>query len=158
MNDALSVRNYSLPRALSGERKMSFWRFSLDDPRLSLSRHLVFNLTRPEQSLLLLAPLAGAAGGFDLCRAGPDQPGGVLSGARDPDYQKLLAMVRAGKHALEAMRRFDMPGFQPPPPYLREMRHYGVLPANFPDDSPFNPYAMDRRYWRSLWYRPPATP
>ena len=42
---------------------VSAWRSAL-----KLSRHILFNLTRPEKSLLLLARLAEQAGGFGLCR------------------------------------------------------------------------------------------
>ena len=47
---------------------MSFWRFDQDDPRHRANRHVVFNLTRPERSLMLLAPLSAKAGGFGLCK------------------------------------------------------------------------------------------
>src|SRR6185369_13055496 len=57
-----------LPRSLADERGVSFWQPSLDDPRLLTSRHIVFNLSRPEKSLMLLAPLAKEAGGWGLCR------------------------------------------------------------------------------------------
>ena len=57
-----------LPRNLADERGVSFWQPSLDDPRLLTSRHIVFNLSRPEKSLMLLAPLAKDAGGWGLCR------------------------------------------------------------------------------------------
>ena len=57
-----------LPRSLADERGVSFWEPSLDDPRLLTSRHIVFNLSRPEKSLILLAPLAESAGGWGLCR------------------------------------------------------------------------------------------
>ncbi|MCX6996633.1 MAG: hypothetical protein NTV49_06010, partial [Kiritimatiellaeota bacterium] len=57
-----------LPRSLCDETGLSFWNPRMDDPRLGRSRHIVFNLTRPEQSLYLLAPLAQAAGGYGRCR------------------------------------------------------------------------------------------
>jgi hypothetical protein len=148
--------NDVLPRSLSDERGVSFWRFSLDDLRLKLSRHIVFNLSRPEKSLVLLAPLAKQAGGLDLCQKG--QPAAIFANTTDPDYQKLLAMVAAGRQNLETIKRFDMPGFRPLSQYLREMKHYGILPADHPDDAPVDPYDLDRRYWQSLWHRPPATP
>ena len=143
-----------LPAALSDERGMSFWRFTLDDPRLPLSRHIVFNLSRPERSLLLMAPLAPQAGGWGLCRDAQGKPAKVFADVADPDYQKLLAMAAAGKANLDGIKRFDMPGFQPLPQYLREMRNYGVLPSDHRDDAPVNPYELDRRYWQSLWRRP----
>ena len=61
-----------LPRTLADERGVSFWQPSLDDPRLLTSRHIVFNLTRPEKSLMLLAPLAKEVGGWGLCQSPHD--------------------------------------------------------------------------------------
>ena len=58
----------SLPRTLSDETGVSFWLPQLGDRRLNTSRHIVFNLSRPEKSLFLLAPLARAAGGWEQCR------------------------------------------------------------------------------------------
>ncbi len=148
-------KNDVLPASMSDERDISFWRFSLDDPRLKLSRHIVFNLTRPEKSLLLLAPLSKAAGGFGLCRDA-DKPADVLAGTDEPDYRTLLAMVEAGKAYLEKIKRFDMPGFQPRPAYVQEMKRYGVLPADLPATARIDPYETDSAYWRSLWYHPAA--
>jgi hypothetical protein len=143
----------SLPRSLSDERGMSFWRFNVEDPRLAKSRHIVFNLTWPEKSLLLLAPLAAQAGGLAWCRDGQDDAARVFSDTNDADYRTLLAMVAAGKENLEQTTRFDMPGFRPRPQYLREMKRYGILPIDHPDDAPVDVYDLDRRYWSSLWYR-----
>ena len=120
---------------MSDECGLSFWRFSIDDPRLKLSRHIVFNLSQPERSLLLLAPLAPAAGGFGLCRDPAGQPAGVFAASSDPDYQTLLQMVAAGRTELERIKRFDMPGFQPRPQYLRELRRYGILSPDHPADA-----------------------
>ena len=147
-----------LPKTLADERKVSFWRFDVDDPALRMSRHIVFNVSRPEKSLLVLAPLAEAAGGLGLCRDTQNKPAAVFASTADPDYQKLLAMAMAGKQNLDAIKRFDMPGFRPNGPYLREMKRYGVIPANQPDTTPVDPYALDRRYWESLWYHAPAQP
>jgi hypothetical protein len=142
-----------LPRSLSDERGMSFWRFSLDDPRLKLSRHIVLNLTRPEKSLLLLGPLSREGGGFGSCRTRDGQPAEVFRDTKDADYQTLLAMIRAGHENLTRIKRFDMPDFQPPEAYLREMRRYGILPADGSLDGQANGYVLDRKYWQSLWYR-----
>ena len=106
----------ALPRSLSDERDVSSWRFDLNDPRLRMSRHIVFNLTQPEKSLLLLAPLAESAGGFGLCRDEHGKPATVFTETADADYEKLLAMATAGKEYLDTIKRFDMPGFRPCPP------------------------------------------
>ena len=146
----------SLPKALSDEREISFWRFDLNEPGLKFSRHIVFNLSRPEKSLLLLAPLSDTAGGFGLCRSDSGEPVAVFANTEDADYRTLLAMVTAGQKRLDEIKRFDMPGFQPRPEYLREMRHYGILPPGQADDVPVNAYLLDRQYWQSLWYHPTA--
>jgi hypothetical protein len=142
-----------LPRTLCDERNVSFWRFGLDDPRLRMSRHLVFNLSRPEKSLMLLAPLAERAGGWALCRDANGRAADVFRTRDDPDYAKLLAMVAAGRANLEQIKRFDMPGFRPTPQYLREMKHYGILPGDHDDTAAVDCYDLDRRYWQSLWFR-----
>jgi len=152
--------NTVLPASLSDERDVSFWRPDPDDPRLRLSRHLVFNLTHPEKSLMLLAPLAAKAGGYGICRegsVGPGAPSGqsVFADTADPDYQAILALCRQGKAHLEQIKRFDMPGFVPPAAYVREMKRYGVLPQEMPEGTAIDVYQTDRRYWRSLWYDPP---
>jgi hypothetical protein len=141
-----------LPTALSDENGLSFWRPDWNDPRLKRSRHLVFNLTRPDRSLMLLAPLAVEAGGYGLCRMdrGSDAAAPVFGDTQDEAYQAILAMITAGKSRLETIKRFDMPGYRPPAPYLREMVRYGVLP-NYPGpEDPVDVYAIDRVYWESF--------
>ncbi len=146
-------RDRLLPLALSDERDVSFWRFSLDDPRLKFARHIVFNLTHPEKSLMLLAPLAKEAGGMGTCRASGKQSRAVFRSSSDPDYQVLLSMIQAGKDNLDQIKRFDMPGFRPMPQYLREMKRFGILPDDGSRDAQADGYVLDRKYWQSLWYR-----
>jgi hypothetical protein len=145
-----------LPRSLGDERGVSFWEPSLDDPRLLTSRHIVFNLSRPEQSLMLLAPLAESAGGWGLCRDPQTRkPATVFPDPSDPGYQALLAMCAAGKQALaEGTRRFDMPDFRPRADWVREMKRFGILPVSLDPAAPIDCYAAERKYWQSLWYRP----
>ncbi|MBX7257105.1 MAG: discoidin domain-containing protein [Candidatus Hydrogenedentes bacterium] len=141
-----------IPRNLSDENDLSFWRPEWNDPRLMRSRHLVFNLTRPDKSMIVMAPLAKEAGGFGICQAkdasGTSTP--LFANASDPDYQKLLAMCTAGKERLAVIKRFDMPGFQPPAPYFREMQRYGILPADLASAPTLDPYQLDRAYWNSF--------
>ncbi|HUT33987.1 MAG TPA: hypothetical protein VNE39_10930 [Planctomycetota bacterium] len=151
--------------------------------RFSHPDDLLYNLTRPDKSLLLLAPLAAKAGGYGLCRPKPPPaepsprrpatvedelkgileentkqepppPAAVLAGTDDPVYLKLLEAVCAAKDSLDRVKRFDMPGFRPNEHYLREMKRYGVLPPNLLPDAAVDVYGTDRAYWRSLWHRP----
>jgi hypothetical protein len=143
-----------LPRYLSDDLGLVLSNPDPDDIRIRWSRHLFFNLTRPEKSLMLLAPLGKKAGGYALCR-----PDGTASGAgvvfadeSDPDYQKLLALCRAGKNHLDQIKRFDMPGFEPPAMYVREMRRFGILPEGLGPTGQIDVYMTDQAYWQSLWW------
>ena len=148
-----------LPKTLSDERTVSFWRPDMRDPRLRLARHAVFNLSRPDKSLMLLAPLAKEAGGYGLCQTtdqnGTERP--VFSDRNDPDYQAIRALCHEGQLCLDKIKRFDMPGFQPPKAYVREMKRYGVLPEAFDQDQPVDSYTLDQAYWQSLWHQPSQT-
>jgi hypothetical protein len=123
---------------------------------------LLFNLTRPEKSLALLAPLARTAGGLGLCGRRTNLGNGPVAGpaifpdTQDADYQRLLSTLVRAKDELERIRRFDMPGFRPNEPYVREMKRFGILPAGLAPEDPVDPYAVDQAYWRSFWYKPPV--
>lgn len=146
--------NDILPRSMSDERGLSFWRFDMEDPRLKLSRHIVFNLTKPERSLIAIAPLSKKAGGLELCRDDAGKPVVVFKDTSDPDFQTLVAMARAGQQRMAEVKRFDMPDFRPMPQWVREMKHYGILPEDLPADAEIDVYETERRYWQSLWYKP----
>ena len=118
-----------------------------NDPRRTFSRHLQYNLTRPEMSGLLLAPLSKQDGGLGGC----GRP--VFTSTDDPGYQAVLAAIEETKQKLDAIKRFDMPGFVPRPQYVREMKNYGVLPREFEADASLDVYALEKEYWRSLWYQ-----
>ena len=47
-----------------------------------------------------------------------------------------------------------MPGFRPRAAWVREMQRYGILPADLAPDAPLDPYAIEQRYWKSLWWQP----
>ena len=144
---------------------MSFWQPSLDDPRLLTSRHLVFNLSRPEKSLMLLAPLAKEAGGWGLCanvQGGPASRGKsktaspVFATAADPGYQRILAMINAGRNFVDRNKRFDMTGFVPRGDWFREMKRYGLVPQCVKPEEVTDVYTIEQDYWRSLWHQPAA--
>ena len=117
-----------------------------------MSNHLVFNLTRPEKSMILLAPLSKSAGGFGVCRKN-ERP--IFADRTDAGYQTLLELVSRSKAILDADKRFDMPGFRPSRHYIRVMKTYGILPRSFDiKNDPIDPYKTDRAYWRSFGHKP----
>jgi hypothetical protein len=141
-----------LPDSPSDNMDMPPWAIKYDDPRLRFSRHILYNLSRPELSLQVLAPLALESGGLGICQ---DENGAaVFKDTSDGDYKTLLTAVEETKQFLNKIKRFDMPGFQPKIPYMREMRRYGILPCDYPDDGEIDPYETDRAYWESLWWKP----
>ena len=153
-----TIRGRSLPRTLADETGVSFWQPRMGDRRLNTSRHIVFNLSRPEKSLYLLAPLARAAGGWELCRdPKTSRPAPVFMSTSDPEHQKLLAMCVAGKNYLERITRFDMPGFRPRVDWVRELKRFGILGSDASPGQPIDVYATERKYWESLWYSKPGT-
>ncbi|MBT3285900.1 MAG: hypothetical protein HN380_01040, partial [Victivallales bacterium] len=135
----------------------------LDDPNdIILLRHLAYfqlgesrlyqslcNMDHPEESLLLLAPLAKSAGGLQLCGGQP-----VFQSKSDPDYQRILRTIQAAAQELRDKKRFDMPGFRPNRFYIREMQNYGLLPADLTPATPVDPYATDQAYWETFRYLP----
>ncbi len=122
--------------------RLAYLKFGEAGPHQSLS-----NLTRPEKSLFVRAPLSRGAGGLGRCA------GEVFADTTDPDYRQILSAIRDAADRLEEEKRFDMPGFRPSPYYVRQMQHFGVLAQDLSLDEPIDPYAADRAYWESLWHR-----
>ena len=165
-DDVLARRCESCHRSKDPKRRGEF----------KTPKDLLANLTRPEKSLVLLAPLARKAGGLGLCNGPLPAPKPtakptaesadssprrvfhtVFLDAQDADYQKLLARIVKAKDHLDRIKRFDMPGFRPNEHYIREMKRFGILPAGLGPDDPVDPYAADLAYWQSFWYRPQAS-
>ena len=122
---------------------------------LQLKHHeqLLYNLSRPAKSPLLLAPLSRQAGGWELCRTRTG--GAIFATVDDPDYRAMLASIQAAMATLDRIKRFDMPGFKPNEHYVREMKRYGVLADDFDlAVDALDVYQVDRAYWRSLWHQP----
>ena len=141
-------------------------------PLSRYSRHRLYNLSRPEHSLVLLAPLSCKAGGY--AEGQPDAKGNqpkpvtedrsrpprpiehpvIFSDTADPDFQRILAHIQTAQEKLGEIKRFDMTGFKPNEHYVREMKRYGILPSSFDlQKEPINVYATDQAYWRSFWHR-----
>jgi len=122
---------------------------------------LHYNLSDPAKSLLLTMPLDPKAGGNGMMRKVTKNGKTVtecvtvFKDTKDPDYQTILAAITRDKLHLDKIKRFDMPDFRPNEHYLREMKVYGVLPKDFDiAKDPANCYELDRKYWKSLWYKP----
>ncbi len=164
-----------VPYHVPGRTNTNSWGdlLSWTRPLSRYSRHRVFNLTRPEKSLFLMAALSKRAGGYADGRPVADvkdpKPVAedrsrppqairhpiVFNDTDDPDYRLILVHLQAARARLDEIKRFDMPGFKPNKHYVREMKRYGVLPESFDlAKDPIDVYAADRAYWKSFWHRP----
>jgi hypothetical protein len=176
--DGCHTGERTLPQSVSDNLGRPPWvGMAPTDPRRRFARHLLYNLTRPEKSPLLLAPLSPQAGGWGACRQiakkGPRPSAGasplfadtkmgavsappatVFAATNDADYQLILTAIAAAKSQLDEIKRFDMPGFRPRPEWVREMKRYGILPSELTAVEPLDVYAVERQYWKSFWYRP----
>ncbi|MCF7957973.1 MAG: hypothetical protein K9M57_05935 [Phycisphaerae bacterium] len=140
-------------------------------PTSRFSRHTVFDLTQPEKSLILMAPLDRKAGGYAVGTPKPEKPitenrskpprpishPVIFASTEDPDYQNILAHVRAAQERLNQIKRFDMTGFKPRLEYVREMKRYGLLERSFdPATDPIDVYALEQNYFKLFWHQPTA--
>ncbi|MDR3245606.1 MAG: hypothetical protein LBT50_04165, partial [Prevotellaceae bacterium] len=119
-----------------------------DDVRRKYARHLLYDLTYPEKSVLLLAPLAKSAGGYESCGSA------ILTGKNDPRYKTIITGIERAKKHLDEIKRFDMPDFVPRPQYIRELKKYGIIPQEHNPSDIVDTYELEQKYWSSLWYKP----
>jgi hypothetical protein len=80
--------------------------------RYDTSNAVLINLTHPEQSRLLRAPLATESGGLGLHKDSPWKT------TDDPAYQAALKVIQGWANQLREHPREDMPGAIPCPQYL----------------------------------------
>jgi len=162
-----SCHGKTMPRHVTDRTSLSFGDFlSWERPLSRYSRHRIFNLSNPDKSLALRATLAKAADGLAEGAATkkasdvrePPKPivhPIVFKDKQDPDYQKILAHLQDAKKRLEEIKRFDMAGFKPRAEYVREMKRYGVIRADFDlSKDKIDVYEVDRKYWSSMWHSP----
>jgi hypothetical protein len=112
------------------------------DVRRKFSRQLLYNLTNPEKSTILLAPLAKSAGGYESCGAA------IFKDKDDARYKQILTGIERAKQQLDEIKRFDMPGFVPRPEYVREMKKYGILSAEAKPTDITDIYSLEQEYWK----------
>jgi hypothetical protein len=123
----------------SGQRKIEDY-----EQAIRFSRHILYNLTHPEKSAILLAPLSTGAGGYGSCTA-PDGTA-VFETTQDHGYRAILTAVQHTTAYLDSIKRFDMDGFAVRPEYYREMVRFGVLNEGIPIGA-VDPYVTDSLYW-----------
>ncbi len=116
-----------------------------------------FNVSHPEKSILLLAPLAKSAGGLAICEKvkGVDSSAPVFDSKGDPDYQVLVDFAKLITDRYSAPTWFE-PGYVPPTWYTRQMIDFGMLPKDHPFDKSYDIYKADADYFRMIYEMGPG--
>ena len=124
------------------------------------AKYITYNLSQPEKSMALLAPLAKEAGGLGICK-GPNTKA-VFTSKEDEHYVKILEVLKRyqkyphthwGYYGTKGY--YGSPGYKPNPLYFEIMKQYGILPKDFdPEKDPYDVFEIDRRYWESHWHQP----
>jgi hypothetical protein len=108
----------------------------------------IVNISEPEKSFLLRAPLAKDSGGLGICSRI------VFENKNDPLFKEIVQSLNRTRKKLEQDKRFDMSGFRPNKDYIREMQKYGLIKKNLQDDETFDYYKIEREYFDSWYYDP----
>jgi len=111
------------------------------------------NLTRPEWSLVLTAPLSKKAGGLGLCKSKEDKP--IFKDKTDRDYQAMLEALQKGHGYLTAHPRVDMIGELKK--NIRESALAGSSWIWHPDENGAVRAPAGTRYFRRVIQMSPAT-
>jgi hypothetical protein len=119
--------------------------------KITFSRHILYDLSEPDQSTILKAPLAENNGGFGLCK---DKKGNsIFKSTKEDDYKTLLKAITNSKTYLDSIKRFDMEGFTVRPEYFREMKRYGIVDEDT-DIKEVDSYEADIKYWETIGTEP----
>ncbi|MCL2710244.1 MAG: hypothetical protein FWE95_05130 [Planctomycetaceae bacterium] len=118
--------------------------------RWNLTHTPLFNISNPERSMILRAPLAKTAGGMEACAKV------IFEDTNDPFYKAVLATLQDANRRLHIEKRFDMPGFRPNDDYIREMQKYGFVKKDLGPTELFDFYQAEQEYFDS-WYFDPET-
>lgn len=121
-----------------------------------------FNMTHPDKSLVLLAPLAKSAGGLELCKKdkkdpadAPESP--IFETKDDPDYKVLQDLVGVVVEQQGHPRWFH-DDHVPVDWYIREMKRFGAIPEDYEHSGPnaLSGYEIDERYFNILYRQGPG--
>lgn len=116
----------------------------------------LYDLSAPEQSLILKAPLAREAGGYGWC-TNVYGAAGAFASTNEWHYQQILGEIRkaAARQAGNRHLRPELPGFTPNLYYVHWMQRWGILPPSFDrKKDKIDCRKTDEAYWESLGYDP----
>jgi cytochrome c553 len=112
------------------------------------------NFSYLDSSLLLLAPLAKKDGGLGLCKNADGSEAAIYSGKNDVAYSAMRqAILRSQEEFLP--QRYENKEWVPTVHYEREMKRYGILPAQTDRTTDtIDVYKTDEAYFEQFWHNP----
>ena len=114
--------------------------------RLKTPLSILCNFIDPQNSPMLLVPLAKEAGGS---AGGAGAHPIIFKDKNDPVYAKLSAEISRCAAELDRQNPFiTSKNFRPSFGYVVQMQRCGILPPNWNAKTPVNPYAIDNAYFR----------
>jgi hypothetical protein len=151
----MGVRHKTVTSKAWSDRSLMAHGFAGWDPHIVLygPAHRI-NLTHPEWSLALTAPLSKKAGGLSLCKSKEDRP--IFKDKTDRDYQAMLEALQKGRGYLTTHPRVDM---------IEELKKKNKESAAFassswiwhPDENGAAGAPAGKRYFRRVIQADPAT-
>lgn len=138
-----------LPRRLSGnDNEKDAWRWLWDykkyAPQNRISSHTVFNTSYPENSPMLLEPLAVEAGG----RAKEGGHPVIFKDKNDANYKAILSAIeRAKKFIDEENPHYTSPNYEPRGAYLGALKRREII-KDGDNLKNFDAFKADKKYWK----------
>ncbi len=125
-------------------------------------QHALYNFTDIEESRVLKIGLAKDAGGFATNPAGTrkverDENGVwkhpvVFKDKNEQGYKDLQAYIQAFKNFLDKNPQYDSPDFIPNEAYVREMKRFGIMPADYdPTTRTLDFGKLEKIYFDETW-------
>ncbi len=138
----------SLPTTLSGADYSWSWLWNVKklSPKNRLCAHTVFNTKHPENSSILMAPLAQEAGGR-ACKGGHSI---IFKDKNDHRYKTILsAIIRAKKYIDEENPHYTSPNYEPKGAYLGALIRRGIIKEG-DNLKNFDAFKADKKYWEKV--------
>ena len=107
-----------------------------------------YNLTKPEKSRVVDAPLAKTAGGLAENNKKGKHPV-IFENKDDPDYKKLLSCITQVADYMKKNFPFqNSPDFRPSRGYIRQMQKCKILPKDWNENTPIDAMKIDEEYFK----------
>lgn len=111
-------------------------------------RDVLYNLTTPEESVVLLVPLAKEHGGLAEGVEKKSHPI-VFRDKNDYEYKKMLSGIREVSEHMKKTSPFQTEkNFFPTKGYIKVLQKCGIIPADYDYKTPVDAMELDEKYFK----------